>query len=278
MKKIVLAIMFLIGCATEIAKDEPMRDYGDGIQRVDRRGIASPRGWQVSGKLTMRDTLNRMQMQADFEEPGSYTVQFGTSPKVVPGAFGRKSMAKAKIIWAVEGGSVTREVSIANGTSISGVAQGVIVSVSDDTRSGGPAFPVGFDPTYLVNMQVVKGLRPSIERPPSLMPPDTSIGGANNWAQGAVSLPAGPSATALQSFDTTSGIVSLHVSVSSSAGTLVPMGSVLVEQGTSGGSVLQYDDPRVMDWIPLNPFCDAVQIWNFNAFAVQVSMMYGIDG
>lgn len=278
MKKIVLAIVFLIGCATEIAKDEPMRDYGDGIERIDRRGMSVKNGWQASGRLIMLDTTRKVSMQADFADPGNYTVQFSTEAKNVAGVSGRKSTPKARIQWSVEGGTIDRIINVVNGVSISGVAQGVRVEIYDATPSGSGFLP-GFDPSYLVACQVVKGIRANVEQPPQLILDNDDLGTMN---AGFITVPANSSSNAYE-IPFNAGPVSVNVTVSPNPYTtlaFIPEDSVLVRQrsGTGAGVSVKLYDPRDMGFVPLAPAASAIQIRNNNAFDVDCHISFGIDG
>ena len=253
-----------------------MRDYGEGIGR-DAKPVL--RGWQKSGKLKMLDTARSVSMQADFPDPGNYTIQFSIQTKINPAPFGQKNQALAEIEWTVEGGTIKRVISIGNGTSITGVAQAVKVRVIDDTRTG-TAFAAGFDPEYLISMQVVKGTRPAVNRPPSRIPANIAAGGGYQaLTNGYTILPSGggvlipvPEEGAIS--------VSVQVQDASVGGTLVPEDSIAVLQRQHSGAstILSVCDPRDFDWIPLSPACGYILVANYNAFDVAVSVAFGIDG
>jgi hypothetical protein len=229
----------------------------------------------------MNDTTKQVSMQADFPEPGQYTIQFSIEQKVNPTALGilprQTSQAQASIVWSVEGGTIQRRVEVANGMSISGVGEAVKIVMTDTTRAG-PSFPAGFDPDYLVACQVSRGVRANIQQPPTLLPDDTT-GAGNIWDDGFCELPPlGVSHLAI--IPQNAGVVSVSVQVCSPGGALIPEGSVFVRQRTSAtiGRTFKEYDPRDATWVPLAPGANAIIVVNTNAFNVDVSMLYGIDG
>lgn len=115
-------------------------------------------GWQVNGKLYRGNAERTVRCQADFPESGTYTVQFGFQAPTAVGALGTQALAD--ITWFTEGNAITRRVDVANGVSVTGVGQGVTVTIYDNSNSGGEE--------YSVSCSVAKGARPSQDRPPTL--------------------------------------------------------------------------------------------------------------
>jgi len=132
-------------------------------------------GWAAYGTLEAPSPTNsspnkEVRMQVNFPESADYTIEFAVS---VPGNFSQNQVrlnVEAFITWAVEGGFISRRVTVANGTTITGVAQGATVVVRDASGS-----LVGIDPpgsvfTYGVSMQIAKGSRATSGTPPTYSP------------------------------------------------------------------------------------------------------------
>lgn len=148
-------------------------NFGDGVELT---GDDKPKtGWSASGNMVGEDPDKEVSLQAVFADPGTYTVQFSFKYLVDPGGVSDPVYPEAEIEWSVEGNTIVRRVSVQNGVSISGVAQGVKVRVYDATPDYSPAQ----NTPYQVSISVAKGLRGGSEMP-IYAPSDSiaSIGGA----------------------------------------------------------------------------------------------------
>lgn len=215
--------------------------------------------WSKSESLNVGDTRT-VNMQRDFEVPGSYTVQFGIQNDDPTGQIVR---AQAEIIWSVDGNSVRRVVDAINGTSVSGTAEGVQVYVRDQSR----AFGVGTSP-YLVSIQVVQGTRPSVQQPPYLT--DANISHIFNAGANSLDI------TVPQN----SGVISLYAAVGPQVvGNPIAAYDVLVQQRSTTGFVLKTYDPRDFEWVPLSSGADIIRIAQAaGAPATRWTLTFGIDG
>ena len=227
----------------------------DEGQRADKHG-----GWSVAGTLTATDTNKTFGLSADFDEPGDYTVQFGTN---IPGALGTQILqAEAEITWMVAGNSNTRRVTISNGCSVSGTAEAVRVVVRDVSTAGSAV-------NYDIGVTVAKGTRANVNQPPLLYPP------LNAGLQ--------PSLAIGVDFDVTvpvnAGVISAQVLVSDVAGGIILDNAVIVSQLNAAGVAQRICDPRTTDFIPLGLSVVTLRVRNrTNAAAVFVSVVFAIDG
>jgi len=132
-------------------------------------------GWSSSNKLVTGDRFKEVSLQADFPRAETYVLQFNKTKilRVInPAGEKLPVRAEAFITWSVEGNSVTRRVSIANGITIQGVAQAVRVIVKDVTdHPFGTVAPIA-QLEYSVSAQVTPGTRGSNKFPPFLVPND----------------------------------------------------------------------------------------------------------
>src|SRR5208283_1031541 len=106
---------------------------------MDRRQLSALQGkdgWSAAGALQASGT-GQVKLQADFSKggvgSGQYTVQFNVNAPPNP-TNPNPIFTEALLTWIVEGNSVTRHISIANGTSITGSGQAVTVVIYDNTQ------------------------------------------------------------------------------------------------------------------------------------------------
>ena len=194
-------------------------------------------------------------------DPGNYTLQFGLEDPNNPSVASAITQPRAEIYWVVGGNQVRRVVDVNNGISISGVAEGVSVSIYDDSVIGGP----GTRDPYTVNMQVAKGSRPSVQQPPTYSLREQ--------------ISAGGGAVENISFPKNIGAISVYVAVAPFfAGAAIGAYDIEVIQTVSGAFIKHYD-PRQSDWVPLGASADGIQLKTSAAcppFYYQVTV--GIDG
>ena len=227
-------------------------------------------GWSGSAKLVTGDTLRELSLQADFPRAETYCLEFNKFSANLNSDFPIR--AEAFIKWSVEGNWVTRRISIANGTTIQGVAQAVVVKVKDVTIGASPG-PI----EYEVTAQVTPGTRGSNQFPPFLSPVD----GFNRLT------PATPTAGIIIPQD--AGAISVNVqAVGIGAGgpfdfSTLPAGALFVTMQQNGVfiSMTEYTGPNTI--IPIVPGSDRILLSADFAVipgytAIQTTTMFGIDG
>src|SRR3972149_4041104 len=147
------------------------RDTGEELGPNDAYALSVTKGWSKSGTMTSGDRSAKVSLQANFRHTGNYTVQFKLFPKPggapLPPSFFAPIQAEASIVLSVEGNSVERRLSLANGASLTGVAQGVRIVVSDVTETAGP--PILLGQAYFVGITVAPGVRGSDSTAPVLV-------------------------------------------------------------------------------------------------------------
>ena len=221
-------------------------------------------GWSKFGILRSGFSTDEVSMQAVFDEPGNYTVQFGlerTNPNPTT-LFLVK--AQALVTWSVAGNFVTRRISVGNGISITGQAEGVKVVIKD---ASDPA-AVGTSENYRVSMQVTRGTRGTIQQPPVL---DISTTGVTGILAGT---------TAIFTIPQDAGVVNVNVAVATVAGAPLADNIVTVNHtgNAPGVTLIKSYDPRDIDWAPVLPGTDTIRITNFGLVTVNVKVTFGIDG
>jgi len=242
-----------------------------GHQRHDGLGVdpgEKRKSWSASDTLFTFNVDKKVSLQALFGEAGPYTVQFSITPDDV--TLASVIECTAEIEWTVDGNTVNRRVTVANGASVSGVAEGVRVVVHDVTTTGLA------NVEYAVAITVAMGVRPASALPPIHTP---SI------------LVSPVLLLAFTSFDfpipKNVGVTSVLVLVASdhpgiAAPPPIPEQSVQVRHIAPGIiPVLNNYDPRSMNFVPIAPGANIVRV--LNQFAplgpsVWFTVFFGVDG
>lgn len=220
-------------------------------------GVATRTSWSVGGTL-ISQTDNTFGVQATFGSDEVYTIMFAV---VIPTARLAPINAVADIVWSTSGNSISRRVTIGNGTSISAPASAVSITVRD--VSANPANPVEHIP-YTVTVVVSKGVRAAKNTPPTL-----ESGYSNALAAAVVVIPI-PQGI---------GIISANVQVSNSPAAVIPDQGVLVQQFDAvSGAFLGGCDPRSFDWIPVSGSANQLTITNNTLVHQFYYVTWGIDG
>lgn len=157
-----LLVLSLFGCANPVDSDAT-QDNATTQQDDDmyKKSNASTAQLSQGGSAVLN-------LQEVFAEPEVYTLQFtiyGQQPKAPPNPI----IAEADISWKVEGNSIERRVTVANGLSISAPCLGVSVRVHDVSAPVFGPFPSPA-PTYQVTAAVTRGVRATTAVPPMLEP------------------------------------------------------------------------------------------------------------
>jgi hypothetical protein len=233
-------------------------------------GIPVKNGWSVARNMVTGDKALIASLQADFKQkPGIYTAQFTistidkTAPPIPPGKFFAPIQAIAEIDWAVEGNTITRKISVANGASISGPGQAVRITIKDVSYISDSDFVLG--QKYFVAATLTPGLRATA------FPPILTI---ENKATTIL-----PGGTASFPVPDNAGVTSVLVTVISSVGLAIPEQGVQVTQdGNFFTATAQYD-PRAYEFVPLIPGTAKISVNNLTAANdMAVFVVWGIDG
>ena len=239
-------------------------------RECDGKPLKPPFGWSQSGKLTVYQNNNPfVSLQANFEECDIFTVEFGIGGPT-GGTPANPILTTATIIWTIAGNDVIRKISVANGATISGLAESVRVIVNDATQQNVAEAPSTFI-QYGVTVLVGRGVRPDTEQPPVLQDvPNTTVYTIAQGTSKTIPVPQNV------------GVISVHLDVSTSP---VTPGALQVDQVTvqhlQNGTVLKQYDPRVFEWVPLASSADNIKVTNNfggGGPALIVTVAWGIDG
>lgn len=156
-----LALSILgLGCAE--SEDKKMDSEWEGLPN----NPTVQKAWSAIGDMQTENPNKQVSLQAHFDEPGIYTVQFsfrfldesqaGITNEGPPRVY-------ADIEWSVAGNTIYRRISVHDGASISGNAEGVKVRVYDESVVALDAWIVD----YQVGITVAPGVRAG-DQPPTL--------------------------------------------------------------------------------------------------------------
>jgi hypothetical protein len=284
MTKWFIALVLVAGCTY----DYQYYNAADAAPLVDGESPhgVTMRGWALHKEMTMGDNqLAGNVVNANFPatEDGAaaeYTVQVGISQTPNAIAANGPPNLRAIISWNTNGQQIERMVSVGGGTSISGSAEGVSVSLQD--FSGEPAHTRYEE--YDVTVTVVPGVRASTSAPPTLIPlpseatlsgtnPGGSIGNFGNYILAQLNVVAVevPQNAGVQSV--------LIVPGTDETTNKVPDDIVVREFDSTGTPIKSYQASTTLEFVPLSPGCTHVHIENYGANTVQgVSLTWGVDG
>jgi len=218
-----------------------------------------------------------------FSEGGcNATVQIGIDQSSASLAANGPPNLRATIAWQVSGVSVQRIVSVGQGTSVTGVGEGVSVSLQDVTGTPKDASVADYE----VTVSVSPGVRASTSMPPTLIPlnSEATYEGPN--------LPYAPPTPGTYTLKANEN-VKIAVPPGSGATSVFVQPGLIIPGFTPPGAgyfyILQYDiNDTVLSlyvpdidtgFIPLSPLCTQINIVNTsNAAIVGIHVAWGIDG
>lgn len=221
----------------------------------------------VSGVMRTQNGTIGVSIQCHFKGAAARTLQFNLQLLDNFSGAVNAAQAEAFIEFMVDGVTVTRRVSVANGTSITGMAQAIRAVVRDTSQAGA----AGAGRQYLVSVTIADGTRSDSNVPPTLAP--------NPFGNPAVT-----TLTPGTGIDFTlpqdAGISSVQCTVVDAAatGAPVPDGAVTVSH-FSGSGLLKVYDPRQIDWAVLAPGTVRVRVDNKSTTqTLLIQPTYGVDG
>jgi|WetSurMetagenome_2_1015567.scaffolds.fasta_scaffold225342_3 hypothetical protein len=233
-------------------------------------------GWSASRELISKDTNPAVQLQANFQDPTPYTVQFSiTNLKATDGSADIGSYNPTAVIeWSVEGNSVRRVVSVINGTSVTGVGQGCRITVRDQT----PTTDTTKEMEYTVAILVAPGVRPANQLQPILTPLIADSFGVTR--PGAIFVDGGTGVDV--QIPENAGVTSVYITAASlNAGIPVALTDADIQAShTNTAYVYKEYNPNKYTWVPIGPGTSTVRLTNFMGPLTQVlfNVTFGIDG
>jgi hypothetical protein len=254
--------------------------------QVDGESDMIRKSWAISGILTTKGQ-GAVKLQKIFiltegnkvveDESGYYTVQFGLIPPA-----GTAFDTTATITFKVNGQQVVRQVSVGQGTTISGMCEAIDVLVQDTSSLAAITANV----QYEVTISVIKGTRASALSQPMLKGIATGRQGSaaalNNGGIGAQTVAAGTSI--VYAVPQNVGVVLVEVSGIDTTTPDPAKVNLLVQQFTDLTALTLIKEymigiPQEPRLIPLAPNASFVNVINNSAAdSARVSVNWGIDG
>lgn len=228
-------------------------------------------GWGNSGKLVTGVASQQVQLAKTFDNQiQTHTIQFD-GPDNTLVLTGSQIRCRAEVLWMVNGNTVRRLLEVQDGASISGSAQGVNVNVFDRSIVGG-ATPI----EYNVSIVAVPGVRPSVEKPPILMPDGRTSGLPALVQNYYMTLPAAETAT--WTIPPNAGVITALITAGNRNN---PMASddVAIRHRSAAGTVVNlYDLQGCYKYMPVMPNVATITLTNGTADVLDVSCLLGVDG
>jgi hypothetical protein len=238
-------------------------------------------------------------LQASWGKASTYTVQFLVNPPS-PGPFDPIAgggtifgtvATEALVQWSIDGNLITRRVSVANGASLSGQAQGVTVTLIDKSLFFSLAIatkPANFTGKYTITTSVTPGVRASPANPTTLFPIGNRLDAAGNPTEyGSFELVPLPASTFIP-IPSDSGATSVQVLAAASTfpGTIA-QGQVqvlfFVKYGAAGIIIGGFDPIITGGFVPIPAGATHIEIIARAAGAggtpsINCQVAFGIDG
>lgn len=253
-----------------------IRTLQDILQTLKSQGGGTPdsqskTGWSQSGTLITGNAQQSVGLQAQMPEIDTYTVQFQVSPPVGDGQNGTTVganlgfRATAFVRWSIAGNTITRQVDIGNGVSISGVCEACQVIVNDSSAAQNPQ---GYG--YTVSINIAKGVRATNTQMPLLMIGEFLETIARGPTSKSFSIPA-------------AGVIAVRLFIISGSTPAAVFNAQLLFLAANGTiiDVLQIfgDYKGDTGFIPVPPNAQTMALENFDAGnTIQFNGVWGIDG
>lgn len=202
-----------------------------------------------------------------FPHASPFTVRFSVLPPNIDStadAYGNFDCI-ADIRYTVEGNSVERQVTVANGVAISGTADSVNIDIQDITPGTDPQ---GVD--YSVMVHVTPGIRSGYALPPTLEAFTSEVNGANVIESGPITVVS----TATYPVPQRAGVISVEVVVTGD------VAGVDVTMGTPNGNFKKYhvSPGENFGFIVMAPNSAFLTITALGDTASDVTVTWGIEG
>jgi hypothetical protein len=195
-------------------------------------------------------------METNELEPGEYTLQFGVQPP----ADGHGFATYAVINWKIAGQQQQRIMSIYQGASISGVAEGVSVQLFD--QSGDAS--VSRQAPYNIIITLSRGTRANTQQPPVLVTTSNLI------------IPHGLG-TKNETVPNNAGVISVSVSAANNG--VLANTDLAVFEINSAGTLGAFYPNIAIGWNPLVPGSTILTLTNNSTTTDAVlSLIWGIEG
>jgi hypothetical protein len=236
--------------------------------------MPAPALFSTRGKMRSKNPQGGPSIQTPLPGMGNYTVEFSVSNRqiVPPGVALGNITPVATISWALAGNQFTRKVSVFDGASITGCAEHVTVSLSDETD------PLDLtDVTdYIASISVAAGVRGPTGLPPTYQ---TYINHFGVVAYGSVIVPSANVFAIPVPQD--AGIASVMITSAINGGPTPgsPPDLVTQQDWQAVPAELKVYQPNMYGFVPVSASCKNILLAaNDTANSTTFSITWGIDG
>jgi hypothetical protein len=242
--------------------------------------LTKKRGWSNSNKITIpanQLSNDKLTLAADFaaiEAEGYYTIQFSILPISISST-GFVPRARAEIIWSVEGNSVRREIDVIAGSAISGTGQAVNVRIRDNSLTDNAQLNPS---SYLASVQVTPGCRPTWggSTPPirlADLDQNDAIVSGNEFTVAA-------GTSVIRNIPKDAGVNTVYCQARSTTVPILEFAQIFLFQKAFGHTIISMIDVFNASgkWMPIFPGATNITIFNNEAFGVEVTLLFGVEG
>lgn len=254
---------------TEVETWDPSKPEDRKVPAED--GGQGRTGWAITGELITGEAEGSVSLQAQFAEPGYYTIHFGVEfPKP---SFATITDIEAEIAFSLEGSTIRRRMNVGNGSAISGIGQAVDVDVYDVTHPD-----IANSKPYKVSIHVSKGVRPVGTVPPTLHREGRFVNGQPpDYGIFFYDLP--PNSSTINRIPLDVGVVSAEVTIGPNGGGDFPIEGVFVEQSSLPiGALKRYDPQVITGFVAIVPGAQDLNIINTSTKNYKCQITFGIEG
>lgn len=256
-----------------------------GIQR-SRKGRSA---YSMSTVLTVGNINEKLVLQCELDEGTMYTIQFTVkTPDSIIDLSGSGSSFQVLAIleWSVEGNTMRRIISVANGTSVTGAGKNVTIRVFDFSLLN-----VATTVQYLVSVNVAKTVRPSSQVQPLLAADTVRV--LNGITQPAAPPYPGLIRLGNDFIRAVSSGAEMILDVPQDAGinAFYPIAANSIDSHTLTGfeftivardivevPTITWDASSLNKWIPIPPALRTLNIRNDYSEVLQCGVIFGVDG
>ncbi len=238
-----------------------MKLYNPERNTLDQRGhVTRSKSFSTVIDRAGQQTVTNLVVPGEAQ---AYTVNF-SYPNGTPLTSGGYAVGiTGDVEWVVDGSRALRRVSVADGVSISGIANSVRVTTETTSQPVSP---------FTLSISISPGLRPNVQQP-ALFDLGTFLvpaGSGSPFIPGTLDIP----------FPTGIGVISFYSAgwINQNALPLGPNAMAIAQVQLSSHTILRSWDPYYPSFVPLQVSCTGLTVYNFTTNVTAISVSLGIDG
>lgn len=219
-------------------------------------------GWGKFVSTMKTGSSQKGQMQREWPTAKMRTISFNLIQHKTVTSVPIK--CEALIVFSIAGNSISRRLNVANGSSVSCIAEALDVTLEDHSTS--PGFPGVLGEQYEVNITTAPGSRAFGHQAPILQQQGQVVlangGGTHDWP-----------------IPVDAGAIAAFVTIVAAASPGPTNAEIVITESANGFTTRQWDGRSLSLWIPLSPGATNLNITNLSAgTAISAAVQFGIDG